>query len=134
MIYLDSCAMVKLVVDEAESEALDSHLAQQNGQGVAVLSSELALVEVRRALIRIGASQHVHTEADSLLNDYAKLPITPILKKASRLPHRHLRSLDALHLATAQSLGKALTQFVTYDRKLRSVAEDAGLPVLTPGA
>ena len=62
-----------------------------------------------------------------------KLPIGPIVQKASRLTHPHLRSLDALHLATAASLGKALSEFITYDRTLAKIAEEAGLPVLAPG-
>lgn len=134
MIYLDSCALYKLVMLEAESEALDAHVMQENRRGQTVIASELAHVEVRRALIRAGADQQRHGEADALLDVYAKLPVAPIIQKASRLTHPYLRSLDALHLATAASLGKALTEFITYDRKLGKIAEEAGLPVLAPGA
>ncbi|HYS40142.1 MAG TPA: type II toxin-antitoxin system VapC family toxin [Pseudonocardiaceae bacterium] len=133
MIYLDSCALYKLVMSEAESEALDAHVMQENRRGQTVLASELAYVEVRRALIRAGADQRKHGEADALLDAYAKLPVGPTIQKASRLTHPHLRSLDALHLATAASLGKALTEFITYDRKLGKCAQEAGLPVLAPG-
>jgi predicted nucleic acid-binding protein len=133
LIYLDSCALYKLVVLEPESEALDAHVAHENKRGHTVIASELAYVEVRRALIRAGADQHTHGEADALLDAYAKLPVAPVIQKASRLTHPHLRSLDALHLATAASLGKALTEFITYDRKLGKFAKEAGLPVLAPG-
>jgi predicted nucleic acid-binding protein len=133
LIYLDSCALYKLVVSEAESEALDAHVTQENRRGQTVIASELAHVEVRRALIRTGADQPTHGEADALLDAYAKLPVGPVIKKASRLTYPHLRSLDALHLATAASLGKALTEFITYDRKLIKFAEEAGLPVIAPG-
>jgi predicted nucleic acid-binding protein len=133
LIYLDSCALYKLVVSEPESEALDAHVAHENRRGQTVIASELAHVEVRRALIRSGADQRKHGEADALLGVYAKLPVSPIIQKASRLTHPHLRSLDALHIATAASLGKALTEFITYDRKLGKIAKEAGLPVLAPG-
>ena len=53
---------------------------------------------------------------------------------AAVLPGKHLRSLDALHLATARMLGQTLTQFITYDKRLARAARDAGLPVVTPGA
>jgi predicted nucleic acid-binding protein len=134
LIYLDSCALYKLVVSEAESDALDTHVAHENRRGHTVIASELAYVEVRRALIRTGADQQTHGEADALLDAYAKLPVGPAIRKASRLTHPHLRSLDALHLATAASLGKALTEFITYDRKLAKIAQEAGLPVVAPGA
>jgi uncharacterized protein len=134
LIYLDTCALVKLVVTERESAALRAHLAKQSRAGIISFSSELAQVEVRRTLIRRneGAARHEH--ANTVLKTYAKLPIAPVLDAAGRLPHRYLRSLDALHLATAASLGTALTQFITYDRQLGKIAEEAGLPVLAPGA
>jgi uncharacterized protein len=133
LIYLDSCALVKLVVDEAESDALDSHLAQENLQGTPLVASELARVEVHRALIRIGVDQHVYIEADALLEGYAKLPVAAVMRAAAALPYQHLGTLDALHLAGAASLGKALTQFVTYDKQLGKFAAKAGLPVVAPG-
>jgi len=134
LIYLDSCALVKLVVTERESAALRAHLAKHSKAGEVGFSSELTQVEVRRTLIRRneGAARHEH--ADAVLKTYAKLPIAPVLLAAGRLPYQHLRSLDALHLATAASLGGALTQFITYDRQLGKFAEEAGLPVLAPGA
>jgi hypothetical protein len=134
LIYLDACALVKLVVTEQESAALRAHLAKRSKVGISGFSSELTQVEVHRTLTRRneGAARHEH--ADAVLGTYAKLPIAPVLVAAGRLPQQHLRSLDALHLATAASLGKALTEFITYDRKLGKIAEDAGLPVVAPGA
>ncbi len=134
MIYLDACALVKLVVTEQESAALRAHLAKRSQVGIVGFSSELTQVEVRRTLIRRNEDAARHEHADAVLRTYAKLPIAPVLVAAGRLPQQHLRSLDALHLATAASLGKALTEFITYDRKLGKFAEDAGLPVVAPGA
>ena len=132
MIYLDSCALIKLVLEEPESEALEAHLVEH--EETTQLSSELATVEVLRALIRLDADAEVKTDAEALLKDYARLPIKSSIPHAAALPGKHLRSLDALHLATAQMLGRALTQFITYDKRLAQAAHDAGLPVVTPGA
>jgi uncharacterized protein len=135
LIYLDSCALVKLVVNEVESDALDTHLAQENLRGTPLISSEIIHAEVRRALIRIRVDQHTQTEADAMLDAYAKLPVpSALLVAAGRLPYQHLGTLDAIHLASAVSLGKALTQFITYDKQLGKVAAQAGLPVHAPGA
>jgi uncharacterized protein len=133
LIYLDSCALLKLVVTEQESADLRAHLAKQSETGVVSFASELAQVEIRRALIRRNEGQDRHAHADVVLGTYAKLPIAPVIAAASKLPYQHLGSLDALHVATAASLGSALTQFITYDRQLGKIAAAAGLPVCTPG-
>ena len=133
MIYLDSCALVKLLVPEPESGTLDEHLTDHNRRGVQAISSELSVTEVLRALIRLGVDKNVHDEADVMLHGYATLPLGPVLVSAGRLPHPDLRSLDALHLATAQLLGPAVSQFITYDKRLARFASDAGMPVVMPG-
>lgn len=132
MIYLDSCALIKLVLEEPESEALEEHLAEHGG--TVQVSSEIATVEVLRALVRIEVEAEVKSEAEALLKDYARLPVKSSIPHAAALPGKHLRSLDALHLATAQMLGRTLTQFITYDKRLAQAAQDAGLPVVAPGA
>ncbi|KAA2256539.1 type II toxin-antitoxin system VapC family toxin [Solihabitans fulvus] len=133
MIYLDSCAFVKLLLDEKESHALDAHLTEQNKRGLFAVSSELAKVEVSRTLIRHGSDEKKHEEAGILLSRCARLPIAPVLTAAAELPDPTLRSLDAIHLATAQFAGSALVQFITYDTRLGKAAQDAGLPLVTPG-
>ena len=130
MIYLDACALVKLVLTEPETGALTAHLDSSREPKI---STELAGVEVRRTLIRVGASADRRAEAERLLASVARLPVGPIIETAGRLPEPHLRSLDAIHLATAQLLGPAVTQFITYDHRLGKAALDAGLPVITPG-
>ncbi|MFJ6380601.1 PIN domain-containing protein [Kitasatospora sp. NPDC092039] len=60
-------------------------------------------------------------------------PSDPVLRAACRFPARHLRTLDAIHLATAEHLEHALTAFVTYDKRLADAAEARDLPVVTPG-
>lgn len=130
MIYLDSCALVKLLVTEQESPVLAAHLDSADEPKV---STEFAQIEVRRALIRVAASEERHREADELLNAVARLPIGPVLDSAARLPQPHVRSGDAVHLATARALGPAVREFITYDKRLAEAAADVGLPVVMPG-
>lgn len=130
MIYLDSCALVKLILNEPESIALATHLDALSEPRV---STEFAQVEVRRALIRVEAPTDRHNDADELLTEVARLPIGPVIQDASRLPDRHLRSADAVHLATARMLGPAVTEFITYDKRLAKAATEAGLPLTMPG-
>ncbi len=130
MIYLDSSAILKLVVPEPESAALFEYLDTVESP---LASSELASVEVHRALLRMGidpADEH-HRVADAVLRDLDQLPLTPVLRAAALLPGRSLRSLDALHLATAQQL-PSLSALVTYDHHLAQHATAAGLRAEAP--
>lgn len=130
MIYLDSCALVKLVRTEECSEALRTHVLRSTA---VLLSSELAHVEVGRALTRNGEGQPARDQAAVLLEKIARLPLKGSIRHAAALPGEHLRTLDALHLATAAMLGSTLTQFITYDKRLAQAALIEGLPVVTPG-
>lgn len=131
MIYLDSCAIVKLVRHEKYSSALNSHLASSSAD---MISSELTKVEVCRTLTRAGQRDATRAKSDTLLAEIAKLPLVSVIDVAANLADPTLRSLDALHLATAQLLGPALTEFITYDKRLGTAAREAGLPVVAPGA
>lgn len=131
MIYLDSCALVKLVSPAPETAALERYLRERADQRH--VASALVRTEVRRALRRIEAPARMLTTADKLLAAVITISIRDeLLDAAGRLAEPGLRSLDAIHLATAQSLGAALTAFVTYDRRLLSAADRAGLPTVTP--
>ncbi|MGH7866782.1 MAG: type II toxin-antitoxin system VapC family toxin [Candidatus Dormibacteraceae bacterium] len=127
MIYLDSCAVIKLLVPEAESAALASYLTSANEPWV---SSEVIVVEIHRALIRLEVDEQIKAQAAQLLHALAKISTSRILEEASRLPGKHLRSLDALHLATA--LHVSPRQFITYDSRLSEEANNAGLDVFRP--
>ena len=134
MMYLDTSALVKLVLSEPETPALTKHLADRARTAIASVTSELTTVEIHRTLFRHSAGQERHLRADALLARYGLLPLSPVLGAASTLPHRHLGTLDALHLSSAQSLGRALTEFITYDRQLYKIAQEVGVPVSAPGA
>lgn len=137
MIYLDSSALLKLLVDEAESEALhawlDARVAPSDAsRGEEVLSSELARVEVVRAMRRL-APEGV-PEARVLIGQLYLLPVSgEVVSRAAEVGDPLLRSLDAIHLASALSLAADLHAFVAYDLRLVTAARSAGLEVVQPG-
>ena len=129
MIYLDTSALVKLVIEETESAALEQWLVLQEQL---VTTSVLGRVELVRACRRIEPAS-VAT-ANLLIADLPFVPLTSwVVETAENIGSPTLRSLDALHLASAFELGDALTGFVTYDKRLRDAAVLTNLPVMTPG-
>lgn len=129
MIYLDSAAIVKLVHAEPESQALRGWLTERSDIGW--VSSVLVEVESFRALARYSPESITRLHPVLDLIELAELePGTRIL--AQTINPATVRSLDAIHLATALRLGGQLTSFVTYDKSLADAASAAGLPVDAP--
>ena len=128
-VYLDSSALVKLVVLEPESAALREFLRTHTVR----LSSALAEVEVPRALRRAGYGATEGRRATEILSRIALVEVDRrILRSAAALAPPGLRSLDAIHLATALSLGQDLAGIVTYDQRLSYAATGADLAVWAP--
>jgi predicted nucleic acid-binding protein len=128
-LYLDSSALVKLVVLEPESTALREFLKGH----AARLSSGLAEVEVPRALRRAGYAAAEQRRAVELLARLALVDVDrAILRAAAAIAPTNLRSLDAIHLATALSLGQDLAGIITYDQRLAEAAIRADLEVWAP--
>jgi predicted nucleic acid-binding protein len=125
--YVDSSAVVKLAVVERESAALRAYLRTRRP----LVSSALARTEVGRALSPLGAvavrrGRQVLARVDLIrVSDR-------VLDVAARLPPPELRSLDAIHLATAQQLGGSLARVVTYDARMTVAADALGLTVVAP--
>ena len=129
MIYLDTSAFVKLIRGEEETSALQAFLRQR--PGTPLVSSALLVVETRRAILREAPGQLAR--ADLLLTRIDQVDVTrAVLEAASLLPDPSLRSLDAIHLATALQLDQDLEALVTYDSRLAAAAERQKLPVATP--
>jgi len=137
VIYLDTSALVKLIREAPESPALGVYIDSHDG--VRWFTSELARTEVPRAVRRLNAegdSRSLRSElgyADKLWESIDLVPITSkVLSEAGAIEHPFLRSLDAIHLATAAGVKASVTAFVTYDKRLATVAKGAGLPVTAP--
>jgi predicted nucleic acid-binding protein len=130
LIYLDSSALVKLVVREAESVPLKEWLAAQ--PTVPRVSSALVRAEVPRAVVAGGDIAAV--KARMVLDDVAQIPLTPGLLDEAGAFAAPLRSLDAIHLVSALRLGAGLEWFVAYDESLLEAAEAVGLAIVAPGA
>ncbi len=126
-VYLDSSALVKLVIRERESGALRRYLASEPTR----VSSSLARVEVPRASRHHGEAALVR--ARRLLERIGLVRLDDVLlDTAGSLDLAGLRSLDAIHLATAQALGDELAALVTYDARMAEAARLLGLPVRAP--
>lgn len=125
--YLDSSAIVKLVVREPESKALREYLRRRHP----LVSSALARTEVARAVLALGTA--VASRAQDVLERLELIRVNDrVLRSAGTLLPFDIRSLDAVHLATAMLLGSTLAQLVTYDDRLASAAQANGIKVTAP--
>ena len=129
VIYLDSSALVKLVVTEPESSALVEFLRSRSDR----VSSAVALAEVPRALRRGGFGANERRRSRDVMARIALVDVDRrILAAAAALDPPGLRTLDAIHLATALAVREDLEALVTYDRRLAAAAERAHLEVSAP--
>jgi predicted nucleic acid-binding protein len=126
-VYLDASAAVKLVVSEPESASVRQFLASQ----LTRVSSRVLDVELMRAVAR--ASPGALDQAQALLDvtEFVELNVA-ITERAARLEPGGLRSLDAIHLASALVLGDDLDAFITYDARQADAARALGLAVGVP--
>ena len=128
MIYLDTSAALKLVLPEPETAALEAWIAQR--AGIPRVSSRLLRVEMLRAVTR--QAPHRTNRAHVILSAIALLSMDDAAPTAEVLGDSLLRSLDAIHLATAYGIRTDLTAFICYDKRLCESAKAAGLPVTHP--
>jgi predicted nucleic acid-binding protein len=121
--YLDASAFVKLVLDEPESVALDAALDDWLWTSSALLDVDATLAVRRRDPARLDALK-------ALLGAVRIIEIDADIRRAAgELTDPGLRSLDAIHLATALSLGDRCGAFFAYDERLITAARAHGLPV-----
>jgi len=125
--YIDSSAIVKLVVAEPESKALRRYLSRRRP----LVSSALARTEVARALMPSGPEAVARGE-EALRRIQLLRVQDRVLTDAGRLEPAELRSLDAIHLASAGQLGPSVRQIVTYDERIAGAAQTAGFQVASP--
>lgn len=128
ILYIETSAAAKLLVDGPASSRLAARLDGAVDQDDPLLSSMILETELRRLAVRVDLAQaavtHLLERFDLMETDRS------LYREAGLLPGRHLRSLDALHLAAALRVGADV--MVTYDRRQADAADAAGLPVLAP--
>lgn len=127
--YADTSAVIKLLAEETHSRAFAAFYdAHADAEWV---SSALLRVEVTRAVAR--AMPALLPDARELLLAFSTIDIDDdVIEAAISEPDRALRSLDAIHLATARILGPDLDAVVSYDDRLVKAATDAGLATVIP--
>ncbi|MBX3093028.1 MAG: type II toxin-antitoxin system VapC family toxin [Cryobacterium sp.] len=127
MHFFDSSALAKLILDEAESPAIAAYLTKT----ATIVASDLARAELTRAVRRSAVDRLPRVTA--LFERLHLVPVTgSILTSAGRLLPPGLRTLDAIHLASALLLQGDLQAFVTYDQRQRDAAIQLGLLVNSP--
>jgi predicted nucleic acid-binding protein len=142
VIYFDTCALLKLIREDAQSGALGAFIDAQPASRW--FSSEIARTELARTVHRVN-----HDDRGRLIDEprlraelsyaeriWERLDLiavsTRVLDEAAAIEQPFLRTLDAIHLAAAMSLRTSLSAFVTYDKRLAAAAQEAGLPVRSP--
>lgn len=127
--YLDASAAVKLIRSERESQALEEAVRQE----AALVSSELLAVELRCTALRIGTAGLLARADDTLqLFELVKYT-TAIGERAAQEFDPLLRTLDAIHAATALALAEDLGVVYVYDLELKKALQNEGLEVASPG-
>jgi len=129
LLYLDASALVKLVVAEVESGAVQALVDRWPRR----VSSRVAAIELARAIMRTPDGARLRARAGDVIAGVALVELNArIAGAAASLELPTLRTLDAIHLASALSLDADVGAFVSYDRRLAQAAEEAGLEVLAP--
>lgn len=140
-VYVDSSALIKRSVQEAESDAVEAAFERYVADDAVIVSSSLAWIEVSRALrdrldngSNNGSSDEdeVHDAVEGAMSGVAERLITSdVVSLARRVPPPLLRSLDAIHLATAILLD--VDEILVYDHRLIDACRRNGLAAVTPG-
>ena len=138
--YLESSALLSLWFGEPGGD----RIAEAVADATAAITSDLTRIECQRAFLRrrllrsVNAAQllRLQARAEAVWSAVHMLGFGPqVCARAGEIaPETPVRTLDALHLASALSIANDLTAFIAYDRRLATAAEAAGLPTIQPGA
>jgi uncharacterized protein len=127
LIYVDTSALLKLLRPDEHSLAFASYV---DGHADMV-SSTLLAIELRRGVLR--SAPRALPRVDLLLSRVELIGMeAPVVESASRLPDPMLRTLDAIHVATAVLLRDDIEALVSYDQRMLDAAASHGLPVASP--
>lgn len=128
MIYMDSSALLTLLTGRAGAAELRDFLAERPGLPMA--TSTVGMVETVRQLDKVGSFPNALADLDRMVTEI--LLTEEVRDLATRVPAT-LRSLDAIHVASALVIGDALDSLVTYDKRMLDAAREAGLAAHAPG-
>lgn len=128
MIYLDASALVSLVTGRPYAHELREFLGQSPEMPMG--TSTIGFIETVRALDRVGSYP---TAMQDLLASFTEILVTDEIRDAAASLPGAIRTLDAVHVASAQAIGDALAYLVSYDKRMLEVAHSVGLPVAAPG-
>ncbi|HEX3489557.1 MAG TPA: type II toxin-antitoxin system VapC family toxin [Streptosporangiaceae bacterium] len=128
MIYLDASALVSLVTGRPYAHELREFLGQSPEMPMG--TSTIGFIETVRALDRVGSYP---TAMQDLLASFTEILVTDEIRDAAASLPGAIRTLDAVHVASAQAIGDALAYLVSYDKRMLDVAHSVGLPVAAPG-
>ena len=130
--YVDSSAIVKLIWSEAESSALAEFVLSDERSAKTLITSAVSRIEVLRATRRRDGS--LLSRAREVLETFSEFEITEgIMETAAMVGSPNLRTLDAIHLATAMENASGMRALITYDTRLAQAARELGLLVASPG-
>lgn len=129
MIYMDSSALLTLLTGRAGAAELRRFLADR--PGVPMATSTLGFVETVRQLDKVGSYPNALADLDGMVTEI--LLTEDVRNLATGVP-ASLRSLDAVHVASALTVGEALDCLVTYDKRMLDAARESGLDAFAPGA
>jgi len=126
--YLDASAIVKLAVDEEGAQAMRAAIAGWSR----LLTSRVGVIEARRAIAR---RARVTPAIEAVLDRVELLELDVVVARhAAAVEPATIRTLDAIHLASAELIRPELDAFVTYDDRLAEAARARGFGVIAPGA
>jgi predicted nucleic acid-binding protein len=124
--YVDASALTKLVLEEPDSGAMRGWYVENEH----VLCSRVGIVETQRA---VGRHPHDEAHLDVIIRSVEVVEFDiDIARQAANISPLTLKTLDAIHLASAVRLGAVVDAFVTYDDRLAAAARAVGLPVVRP--
>lgn len=128
MIYMDSSALLTMMTGRNNARALKEFLAERPGRPLA--TSTIGIVETVRQLDKVGSFPTALADLDSLVTE---ILLTEEVRDLATRVSGALRSLDAIHVASALTVREALDSLVTYDKRMLDAACEAGIPAHAPG-
>jgi uncharacterized protein len=128
VIYLDASALVTLVTGRPYARELREFLAESPEMPMG--TSTVGFIETVRTFDRVVSYP---TAMQELLASFTEILVTDEIRDAAASMPGVVRTLDAVHIASAQAIGDALAFLVSYDKRILDIAHSVGIPIAAPG-